>query len=160
MLNKSPQELPLIIIIDVELGEENGFDLALFVQEQFPSIKIIMYTMHDENDYVLKAKQIKIDGYVSKASDSEEFIKCINAIFDGKEYLENRLLQGQNVIDEALKLLTKREALIFKEMLTGKTNEEIAKALSLSKHSIEVYATTIYEKTFCQSRSEFLKKFR
>ncbi len=158
--SKSPSELPQIIIIDIELGEENGFDLALYVRESFPSVKIIMYTMHDENDYILKAKQIKIDGYISKASDSEEFVKCIDTISAGNKYLENRLLEGQSVIDEALSLLTKREATIFKEMITGKTNEEIATALSLSKHSVEVYATTIYEKTFCQNRTEFLKKFR
>lgn len=158
--SKSPSELPQIIIIDIELGEENGFDLALYVRKSFPSVKIIMYTMHDENDYILKAKQIKIDGYISKASDSEEFVKCIDTISAGNKYLENRLLEGQSVIDEALSLLTKREATIFKEMITGKTNEEIATALSLSKHSVEVYATTIYEKTFCQNRTEFLKKFR
>ncbi len=157
---RKDDELPEIIIIDIELGDENGFDLALYVREVFPSIKIIMYTMHDENDYIFKAKQIKIEGYISKASDSEEFIKCINAISNGQIYLENRLLEGQNLIEDSLKLMTKREAEVFKEMITGKSNEEIAKKLNSSKHSIEVYATTIYEKTFCRNRSEFLEKFR
>ena len=114
--------LPQIIVIDIELGEESGFDLALFVRENYPSMKIIMYTMHDGNDYVLKAKQTKIDGYISKASDSEEFLKCIDAVYKGQKFLENRLKEGQNLIDETLSLLTKRETLIFQEMLNGKTN--------------------------------------
>ena len=147
--------LPQIIVIDIELGEESGFDLALFVRENYPSMKIIMYTMHDGNDYVLKAKQTKIDGYISKASDSEEFLKCIDAVYKGQKFLENRLKEGQNLIDETLSLLTKRETLIFQEMLNGKTNEEISKVLDLT-----VYVTTIYEKTFCKSRQDFLKKFR
>ena len=152
--------LPQIIVIDIELGEESGFDLALFVRENYTSMKIIMYTMHDGNDYVLKAKQTKIDGYISKASDSEEFLKCIDAVYKGQKFLENRLKEGQNLIDETLSLLTKRETLIFQEMLNGKTNEEISKVLDLTKHSVEVYVTTIYEKTFCKSRQDFLKKFR
>lgn len=152
--------LPQIIVIDIELGEESGFDLALFVRENYPSMKIIMYTMHDGNDYVLKAKQTKIDGYISKASDSEEFLKCIDAVYKGQKFLENRLKEGQNLIDETLSLLTKRETSIFQEMLNGKTNEEISKVLDLTKHSVEVYVTTIYEKTFCQNHQDFLKKFR
>ena len=142
--------LPQIIVIDIELGDENDFDLALYVREKFPLIKIIMYSMHDENDYVLKSRQLKIDGYISKASASEEFIKC----------LEGRLVEGQALIDEAVSLLTKREVLIFHEMLNGKSNEEISKILNLTKHSVEVYATTIYEKLFCKGRAELLEKYR
>lgn len=154
------KSLPKIIVIDIELGEESGFDLAQYVREQFSSIKIIMYTMHDENDYVLQARQLKIDGYISKASNSEEFIKCLDAVYSGNGYLEDRLVQGQTLIDEAVSLLTKREVLIFREMLNGKTNEEISKKLNLTKHSVEVYATTIYEKLFCKSRAELIKKYR
>ena len=50
--NAVKKTLSKIIVIDIELGEESGFDLAQYVQEQYPSIKIIMYTMHDENDYI------------------------------------------------------------------------------------------------------------
>ena len=152
--------LPKIIVIDIELGEESGFDLAQYVRKQYPSMKIIMYTMHDENYYVLKARQLKIEGFISKAADSEEFIKCLDAVYSGKEYLEERLVKGQILIDEAVSLLTKREVLIFSEMLNGKTNEEISKKLNLTKHSVEVYATTIYEKLLCKSRAELIKKYR
>ena len=154
------KSLPKIIVIDIELGEESGFDLAQYVREEFSSLKIIMYTMHDENDYVLQARQLKIDGYISKASNSEEFIKCLDAVYSGNEYLEDRLVQGQTLIDEAVSLLTKREVLIFREMLNGKTNEEISRTLNLTKHSVEVYATTIYDKLFCSSRAELIKKYR
>lgn len=152
--------LPQIIVIDIELGEENGFDLALYVRENFPAIKIIMYTMHDESDYVLKSRQHKIDGYISKASGSEEFLKCLDTVYSGKEYLEGRLVEGQALIEEAVSLLTKREVLIFREMLNGKSNMEISQTLNLTKHSVEVYATTIYEKLFCNGRAELLKKYR
>jgi len=153
-------KLPQIIVIDIELGEENGFDLAVYVRDTFPNIKIIMYTMHDESDYVLKSRQLKIDGYISKASASEEFIKCLDVVYSGKEYLEGRLEEGQALIEEAVALLTKREVLIFREMLNGKSNMEISQILNLTKHSVEVYATTIYEKLFCKSRAELLKKYR
>lgn len=153
-------KLPDLIIIDVELAEENGFDLAAFVKATYPNLKIVMYSMHDENDYILKAKDLEIDGYISKASESEEFLKCINNIFSGNSYIEERLIQNQKIIDDALCLFTKRESLIFQEMIQGKSNAEIGKNLNLSKHSVEVYVTTIYEKTFCNNRTEFLSKYR
>ena len=119
-----------------------------------------MYSMHDENDYILKAKELKIDGYISKASESEEFLKCIKNIYSGNSYIEERLIQNQKVIDEAMCLLTKKESIIFQEMIQGKSNAEIGKILNISKHSVEVYVTTIYEKTFCDNRTEFLSKYR
>ena len=153
-------QLPDLIIIDVELANENGFDLAAYIKTTFPELKIVMYSMHDENDYILKAKELKIDGYISKASKSEEFLKCIKNIYSGNSYIEERLIQNQKVIDEAMCLLTKKESLIFQEMIQGKSNAEIGKILNISKHSVEVYVTTIYEKTFCDNRTEFLSKYR
>jgi len=156
LTNKTPQ----IIIIDVELQDENGFDLASYIKTTYPSVKIIMYSMHDESDYVLRAKELQINGYISKASNSEEFIKCIYDVNSGKSYIEERLVANQKKIEEVLKLMTKRESLIFQEMLKDKTNAEISKKLNLSKHTVEVYATTIYEKTFCTNRTELLNKYR
>lgn len=153
-------QLPDLIIIDVELADENGFDLAAYIKTTYPALKIVMYSMHDENDYILKAKELKIDGYISKASESEEFLNCINNIYSGNSYIEERLIQNQKIIDDALCLLTKRESLIFQEMIQGTSNAEIGKKLNLSKHSVEVYVTTIYEKTFCNNRAEFLSKYR
>lgn len=67
-------QLPDLIIIDVELANENGFDLAAYIKTTFPDLKIVMYSMHDENDYILKAKELKIDGYISKASEHKEYL--------------------------------------------------------------------------------------
>ena len=152
---------PQMIIIDVELGEfENGFDLAAFIKETYPEMKIIMYSMHDESNHLLKAKELDIDGYVSKAADSQEFIKCIECICSGNKYIEGRLTETLNSVENVINLLTKKEALIFNEMLKGKSNEEIGKTLDMHKHSVEVYATTIYEKSFCANRTELMKKYR
>ena len=152
---------PQMIIIDVELGEfENGFDLAAFIKETYPEMKIIMYSMHDESNHLLKAKELDIDGYVSKAADSQEFIKCIECICSGNKYIEGRLTETLNSVENIINLLTKKEALIFNEMLKGKSNEEIGKTLGMHKHSVEVYATTIYEKSFCANRTELMKKYR
>ena len=153
-------QLPDLIIIDIELANENGFVFAAYIKTTFPDLKIVMYSMHDENDYILKAKELKLDGYISKASESEEFLKCIKNIYSGNSYIEERLIQNQKVIDEAMCLLTKKESIIFQEMIQGKSNAEIGKILNLSKHSVEVYVTTIYEKTFCDNRTEFLSKYR
>lgn len=154
------KEFPDLFIIDIDLDEENGFDLVDKIRNLKKDAKIIMYSMHTESNYIVKAKKANINGYISKSSDPKEFLECINKVFAGENYLEERFSKTQNDIDDVLSFLSKREIKIFLEMLAGESNEEISKKLNLTKHTIEVYATNIYDKTFCKNRSELLQKYQ
>ena len=90
----------------------------------------------------------------------DEILACEHKPLKEGYAVQNIDEKNQKVIDEAMCLLTKKESLIFQEMIQGKSNAEIGKILNISKHSVEVYVTTIYEKTFCDNRTEFLSKYR
>jgi len=151
---------PSIALIDVDLDNESGFDLIPYIKENFPQIKIVMYSMHEESGYLVKAEKLGANGYISKAAQTEEFEKGLNAVYQGKNYIEQRFENSRDKLIEVSAILSKREFSVFTEMINGKSNEEIAKDLNMKKHSIEVYATQIYEKTFCQNRTELLEKYK
>lgn len=151
---------PSIVLVDIDLGKENGFDLVPLIRQLNPQIKIIMYSMHDESSYIIKAKELEVDGYISKGSNSERFIECLDKVYEGRKYLEPRLNEVQNKIADVQSILSKREFSIFVEMIDNKSNIEISESLHLSKHSVEVYTSIIYDKLFCNNRKELLDKYK
>lgn len=154
------KDLPSTILIDVDLGKENGFDLIPTLKEKYPELKIVMYSMHDQASYIVQAENYGAHGYISKSSNTEEFEKGLNAVYEGGLYLDTRLEDSFDKIKEVSSILSKREFTIFLEMLKGKSNDEISQILDIKKHSVEVCATMIYEKTFCKNRTELLEKYK
>jgi len=150
---------PSIVLVDIDLGNESGFDLVPLIRLENPEIKIVMYSMHNESAYIIKAKQLKVDGYVSKGSQTDYFIQCLNEVYEGKTYLEPKLDEIQDKIKEVAAVLSKREFSIFVEMINDKSNTEISESLNISKHSVEVYTSIIYDKLFCNNRKELMEKY-
>lgn len=150
---------PSIVLVDIDLGNESGFDLVPLIRQENPEIKIVMYSMHNESAYIIKAKQLKVDGYVSKGSQTDYFIQCLNEVYEGKTYLEPKLDEIQDKIKEVAAVLSKREFSIFVEMINDKSNTEISESLNISKHSVEVYTSIIYDKLFCNNRKELMEKY-
>lgn len=155
----SEENHPQIIIIDADLGEESGFDLVKTIGQQYPHIKIIMYSMHLEQGYAMQAKNFGAKAYISKASDSEEFRKCIEAVSKGEDYLEESMTSKNKLLSDFIQYLTPKEKIILQEVLKGFTNEQIAKTLDITVHTVEVYVSKLYDKLGVHSRSELISKF-
>lgn len=159
-MNVLQKTKPAVTLIDIDLGQESGFDLIPLIKEKYPYIKIVMYSMHDQSSFVVKSKELGAQGYISKSSQTEHFIDGLNAVYDGGTYLDPLLVDSVDKLKDASAILSKHEFAIFIEMLNGKSNDEISRILNIKKHSVEVYATIIYEKTFCKNRIELLEKYR
>lgn len=151
--------LPSIIIIDIDLGNENGFCLLEKISIEYPDIAVIMYSMHQEQGYVIQAKKLGAKGYISKASDSMEFKKCIDAVSSGNEYIEEAIQIKNDILSTYLTYLTKKEQLVLQELLKGKSNEDIAETMNITLHTAEVYVSKIYDKLGSPSRADLIKKF-
>lgn len=148
-----------VIIIDINLGKENGFDLAKTILSLYKNIKIILYSMHEESGFLLEAKKIGAHGYISKASSVSEFIDCIQKVLAGNNYYDERLNPSQNKLSEIIPFLTNKELLILQEILKDKSNQQIAQELEMTKHSVETYCSLIYDKTQTTNRKELLEKY-
>lgn len=153
---------PEIIVIDVQLVNETGFVLLQKLQEKYPEIKCIMYSMYDTAGYILQAKNLGAKGYISKIASEEELLTCIRKVQSGKTYLEPRLDYDsvQKKLDPITSVLTKQELIVFEKLLQGKTNDEITEELFISLHTVRNYVTYIYNLAEVHNRKEFLEKFQ
>lgn len=154
------ETLPAVVLVDIDLGNESGFDLISELGEKYSQIKAVVYSMHEESGYVLQAKKLGAKGYIPKGEDMKEFPICLNEVFNGKEYLNPKLKSKQEEIQELTIFLTEKQKLILQEILKNKNNEEISKELNLSIHTIEVYVTVIYDTLGVKTRKELVEKFR
>lgn len=153
------ENLPEIIIVDVQLTEENGFSLVQEISEKYQSIKCVMYSMYNTAGYIMQAKDCGAKGYISKVANEEELVECLKIVQDGGVYIEEKLFNINKNLDTIEPLLAKREKRILEKILQNKTNKEISEELFLSIHTVEDYVSDIYDKCDVKNRTELVNKF-
>ena len=162
-LEKTPADsadYPEIIIVDVQIGDDSGFSLVREITKRWPKIKCIIYSMYDTTGYVLEAKDCGAKAYISKVAQSVEMLRCLDIVKDGGTYLEERLLEAQNKLEDVISILTKQERRLFEAILQGKTNEQIQNEFFLSKSTVETYTSRLYDKIDVIDRADLLARFK
>ncbi|MFS0655576.1 response regulator transcription factor [Bacillus sp. 179-C3.3 HS] len=152
-----------VILMDLNLGDINGMDIAKQILETHPHVKIIIYTGYEVDDYFEEAIRAGLHGAISKTETKDKIIEYIHRTLQGEvviqlSYLKKLISQQQEKPEQAQQtdheLLTERECLILREVEKGYTNQEIADVLHLSKRSIEYSLTSIFNKLNVGSRTE------
>ena len=152
--------LPEIIIIDVQLIKETGFNLVKKISEKWPEIKCVMYSMYDTTGFVLQAKDSGAKGYISKVAKEEELVHCLEVVQNGGTYIEQYMAEAQNKIDSIVSILSKQERNIFEALLQEKSNKQICDELFISPRTVENYTSRLYAKIGVKNREELITKFR
>ncbi|MBO4857841.1 MAG: response regulator transcription factor [Treponema sp.] len=155
----SSEDLPEIIIVDIQLADESGFSLVQEITKNYKQIKCIMYSMYDTAGYILQAKNSGASGYISKVASEKEILKCLDIVKNGGTYLESRFESIMENLEPITSVLSNQESIVFEKMLQGKSNEEISSELFISLHSVHNYVTYIYTLSDVHNRTEFLEKF-
>lgn len=159
-LGKKNPDFPLIAIVDIQLQEENGFTLVKQLKKEFPELKIVMYSMYDTWGFILQAKDLGVEGYISKVSSDEELVKCLEIVKNDGKYYEKKEESIQNEIDSIVSVLKKQEKIIFEMLLQGKSNTQIKDELFISLHTVENYVSYLLKITSCSNREELIKKYK
>jgi len=150
---------PEILIVDVQLVGESGFKLVKEINNKFPEIKTVMYSMFDTAGFVLQAKDSDAKAYISKIAKEEELAKCLEIVQNGGTYLEAHMINTQNKIESIVTMLSKQERNIFEAILQGKSNQEICDELFISLRTVENYTSRLYSKIGVKDREELIKKY-
>ena len=157
--NLLSEEQSEICIIDVQIGNDDGFALLDFITKESKSVKCVMYSMFDTPAYVSQAKTLGAKGYVSKASSEEELVNCLEAVSRGETFIDEKMEKSFEKIDEIIRFMTKTERRVFQEILMGKNNTQISEMLDISNHSIECYVSRIYDITGIRNRDQLISHF-
>ena len=154
-------ELPDLIIVDIQLiNDESGFTLVQQLRNKYPQIKIVMYSMYDTWGFVLQAKDLGVEGYISKVASDEELVRCLNIVRDGGTYYEKKSESIQQELESILPVLKKQEKTVFEMALQGKTNKQISDELFISLHTVENYISYLIKLAGCKNRDELIEKYK
>ena len=158
-LNRAKSAFPEIIIIDIQLGKECGFELVSQIKSAFPQIKVVIYSMFDTLGFKLQAKDLGAQGFISKASSDEKLVACLNNVKNGGSYYEENDLSIQKELDSIVPFLKENERRVFELVLQGKNNDQIKDELFLGLHTVENYVSYILNISNCKNRKQMIEKF-
>ncbi len=160
-------EKPAVLVLDINMPDGSGIDVAREVQRVAPEVAILMLTMHDDDDSVFAAMRAGARGYVLKGADPEEVVHAITAVASGSVIL------GPGVASRALSFLTRpgreepafpqltaREREVLGLIAQGLGNAAIAGRLSVSPSTVGNHVTNIFAKLRVASRSEAIVRAR
>lgn len=160
---------PDILLLDLTLPGMSGFDILDTIGETYGIKKVLILSMHIEEEYILKALKKGVMGYLPKQdTNREELINAIRSIYKGKEYFgdtiskiirEYSLNQADTDSKEVSEYekLTKREKEILKLVVEGLSNQEIARKLFLSLRTIETHKNNLMHKLNMKNTVELVK---
>lgn len=162
---------PDLLILDIRMPNMTGIEVVEKLRGQNNLVKIVMLSMHESEEYVLKSVKAGADGYLLKGSSKEEFLKALHTVANGGKYFSGDIssilisqlsnpvasIDVKQSLDEDM-MITKREKEILKLLLSGKGNKEIAEALDISKRTAEVHRFNLMKKLKVKNLMELSNK--
>lgn len=152
---------PDVLLLDINMPEMNGLQVLEILKERKSDIKVLVLTVHNEVEYLLKAVEIGISGYMLKDSNSSELKNAIFSIIEGEDYIQPSLIPMLNSklleIDSdkiKLDLLTRREYEVLKLLTEGMFNKEIAMKLNISERTVKNHVSNIFKKIEVTDRTQ------
>ena len=140
----------------------SGVEVARHLKKSNPSIKIIMLSRHDNEEYIKQLLKFNINGFVLKEEAGDDLLKCIDSVMNGKTYLSPRIeskLAGDSSSskDSPFISLTNREREILKLIAEGKSSEEIADILKISSRTVKVHRANMMKKLDVHKVADMVK---
>ncbi len=152
---------PDVLLLDINMPKMNGLEVLQKLKDNKSKLKVLVLTVHNETEYLMKAVGIGINGYVLKDSESSELKKAIFAIYNGENYIQPSLIPALNskMIEKSedemkIESLTRRELQVLKEMAVGKFNRDIAKEMEISERTVKNHISSIFKKLDVTDRTQ------
>jgi len=140
-----------LVITDISMPEVDGIELNNLIKKKYPSVKVLVVSMHHDPIKISTLINDHVDGYVPKNAEKEELLLAINTILGGKKYFSESIktVYSNSIFNEESKTtapLTKREKEVLTLIAQEFTTQEIADKLFLSKHTVESYRKNLIAK--------------
>ncbi|MBI5568155.1 MAG: response regulator transcription factor [Chloroflexi bacterium] len=158
---------PDVILLDLTMPKIDGLTSLKQIRERAPRARVLILTMHADEQYLREALSRGASGYVVKQAADQEVLSAIRAVMRGELYIHPSLtkaLLGDLVKEpgpigprEPIELLSDRELHVIKQVARGYTNQEVAEKLSLSVKTVETYRARAMEKLGLTSRAALVR---
>lgn len=149
---------PDVLLLDINMPNMNGLEVLQYLKRHGRNVKVLLLTIHNEIEYLEKAIDIGVDGYVLKDSESSVLKKAITTIKEGETYIQSSLTmmlkEKQQYSSDEDSLLTKREIEVLKLLAEGLFNKEIAYKLLISEKTVKNHVSNIFKKLDVSDRTQ------
>lgn len=141
------QQLPDVILMDINMPDKSGIDLCKEVKEKYPSVFIIGLSTFNQQSFIQKMMDNGASGYVLKNATQEELMEGIETVMKGKTYLSDEAAQSLRKNNDAgIPVLTRREKEVLGLIAEGMTNNEIGQKLFISTTTVDTHRKNLLTK--------------
>jgi DNA-binding NarL/FixJ family response regulator len=152
---------PDVAVVDISMPGLDGLEVIDRLQTLNPELPILVLTMHEEGQYVVRTIQAGAKGYLTKQSAPEQLVSAIRKVYDGKRYITDeaaeslalRVAKGSNG-KSPMDSLSMRELQVLRRLAMGHTNREIANAYHISIKTVDTYRARILKKLRLRNNAE------
>lgn len=160
---------PDVILMDIQMPELDGIEATKMIKAKFPSVKIVMLTVAEDDHHLFEAIKAGASGYLLKGMEKEKFIEQLIGIAHGESPLspglagrimnefakrEKEREAAQNVEKELSGLLTARQVYVLKMVAQGLTYKEVAESLDITEAAVKYHMGEITSKLHLDSRTQ------
>ena len=159
--DEAMEKKPDVAVIDISMPGMDGLEVVTRMSSYCPDIPVLILTMHDEEQYVIRAIEAGAMGYVTKQSAPEQLVEAVKRINAGGRYLTEkasealalRVIRGNK--DQSLtESLSMRELQVLRKLAIGNTNREIATSYNISVKTVDTYRARILKKLNIRNNKE------
>lgn len=151
-LDAAAELKPDVVMLDISMPLMNGMEACIEFKKRFPEVRILIITMHDDREYILKVVQAGAAGYVLKDVAAEELILAVQTVHQGGTYFSSSVAKtlfsdfSQARTSQSDDILSPREEDVLVLLAEGMGNKEIARELDISVRTVEAHRLKIKQK--------------
>jgi DNA-binding NarL/FixJ family response regulator len=156
---------PDVAIIDISMPRLNGVEVVRRLHLELPATRVLVLTMHEEEEYVVHAVRAGASGYLLKDSATSELIVAVRNLHAGRGHfganaarvLAEQVHKPNAELDDPYRNLTAREREVFHLMIDGQSSKEIARKLAISAKTVENHRAHVLEKLNARSTADVVR---
>lgn len=161
---------PDILVSDITMPGKSIFDIVQEIEQSQLKTQVLILSMHDSPDYVFKALNSGVNGYITKYADRDEMIKAIQTVAKGEEYYSQPITQiivkgfkdkknQENNNQNPINVLSKREKEVLMLLVEGLNSKQIAERLFLSERTVSNHRANMLQKCQVNNTVELVKLY-
>ena len=162
-LAKARELKPDLILMDISMPRCSGLEAVSAIKRELPGVRIVMLTVHDDDENLFEAIKRGAEGFLSKKVRAKTLLDSLRGVMRGEAAISR--LMAEKILKEFARLaqieaghiasqLTPREKEVLQKLSEGLCNREIALSLSISENTVKVHVTNILKKLHLRTRSQ------
>jgi DNA-binding NarL/FixJ family response regulator len=171
-LDKIKDLKPTIVLLDLTMPQMSGFEVAKYISEKYPNVKSLIFSMHNNPEYMVTSVENGAMGYLLKDTSKEEILKALDSVSKGNKYfpltvsamiIDGLLAQRKQKTTPKLKntslfaKISKKEREVLKYITEGLSSQEVAEKLNLSVRTVSNHRANILRKTNVKNTAELVR---